>query len=603
MRFKSETVKGLQVFAVAGTHTVSFGVRATTSARKGLLGFSIERVDQATQERKWMEGYKVFRSLIPDPKPSTQVSTYDHPVQSLVWDDFTAEHGHGYEYVFHPFKGTPASPDRTTAPVSIVIKTEPLSAGEHDIFFNRGVTAGQFYANKFHNKPPDKQPTPKEKAEAYAWLSRDLDEALIDFIKCAKTGDAIRGCFYEFAFQPVLKELKKAIDRGVDVKLIVDMKVNEHTIQPTPKNKLKKPAFVKSTPREDNLEAIGKAKLPDTAIIKREARRDDIHHNKFMVLLKGKTARKPTEVWTGSTNLTDGGIYGQANVGHRVRNEQTARLFVDYWNLLASDPGAPTDATKNPLNIEFLQKVAALTPAPTKLSEIPAGITPLFSPRSNMTPIDLYVQMLAEAKSLSCGTFAFGIPFEFSKAIGANTKSGPLCFLLLEEKYQPKPTKAHPGPVVYLNSKNNTYKAAGSELHTALGRWVAETNNKKIGLNQHVVYTHLKFILTDPLGPDPIVVTGSANFSQASTIENDENMILIRGDRRVADIYFTEFNRLWGHYYYRSVVEATTAHPPKPGTPPPHNHQDLYETTEWQNDYEPGDLRSKRVDQYVRMTI
>lgn len=603
MRFKSETVKGLQVFAVAGTNTVSFGVRATASARKGLLGFSIERVDGATRESTWMEGYKVFRSIVPDPTPSTRVSTLDHPVQSLVWDDFTAEPGHTYEYVFHPFKGTPANPDRSAQAVSITIKTEQLSSGVHDIFFNRGVTGGQFYANEFGNKPPNKQSTPKKKAEAFAWLSRDLDEAIIAFVESAKKGDAIRGCFYEFGFAPVLDALKAAIDRGVDVQLIVDMKDNAHTINPTPKNKLKKPVKVPSTPRLANENAIADAGLPDTAIIKRIARKDDIQHNKFMVLLKGKTARKPTEVWTGSTNLTDGGIYGQANVGHRVRDQPTAKLFLDYWELLATDPGAPTDATKNPLNIEFLQKVTALTPAPTKLSEIAAGITPLFSPRSNMTPIDLYVQMLAKAKSLSCGTFAFGIPFEFSQAIGANTKNGPLCFLLLEEKYQPRPTKAHPGPPVYLNSKNNTYKAAGSELHTPLGRWVAETNNKKIRLNQHVVYTHLKFILSDPLGPDPIVVTGSANFSQASTTENDENMIFIRGDRRVADIYFTEFNRLWGHYYYRSVVEATAAHPPKPGTPPPHNYQDLYETTEWQNDYEPGDLRSKRVDQYVRMTI
>ena len=62
MRFKSETVKGLQVFAVAGTNTVSFGIRATATGEEGLLGFSIERVDGATRERKWMEGYKVFRS-------------------------------------------------------------------------------------------------------------------------------------------------------------------------------------------------------------------------------------------------------------------------------------------------------------------------------------------------------------------------------------------------------------------------------------------------------------------------------------------------------------------------------------------------------------
>jgi phosphatidylserine/phosphatidylglycerophosphate/cardiolipin synthase-like enzyme len=52
-------------------------------------------------------------------------------------------------------------------------------------------------------------------------------------------------------------------------------------------------------------------------------------------------------------------------------------------------------------------------------------------------------------------------------------------------------------------------------------------------------------------------VTGSANFSKASTNDNDENMLVIRGDRRVADIYFTEFNRLFNHYYMRSVQEKT----------------------------------------------
>ena len=74
-------------------------------------------------------------------------------------------------------------------------------------------------------------------------------------------------------------------------------------------------------------------------------------------------------------------------------------------------------------------------------------------------------------------------------------------------------------------------------------------------LNSHVSYIHSKFLLKDPLGADPIVVTGSANFSDASTNDNDENMLMIRGDQRVADIYFTEFNRLFYHYYFRSVQE------------------------------------------------
>jgi phosphatidylserine/phosphatidylglycerophosphate/cardiolipin synthase-like enzyme len=48
------------------------------------------------------------------------------------------------------------------------------------------------------------------------------------------------------------------------------------------------------------------------------------------------------------------------------------------------------------------------------------------------------------------------------------------------------------------------------------------------GLNHHVSYIHSKFQLMDPLSADPIVVTGSANFSAASTNDNDENMLVIR---------------------------------------------------------------------------
>jgi phosphatidylserine/phosphatidylglycerophosphate/cardiolipin synthase-like enzyme len=605
MRFKSPTVQGVQVFAVAGTNTVSFGIRATASARQGLLGFGVERIDGVTGKRHWVKGYKVFRSIVPNPTPKTYVSTYRHPIQSLVWDDFTAQPDHPYDYVFHPWKGTPAKLDRTTPPVTISVRTEPLHGTKHDVFFNRGVTGSQTYARRFGNVAPDAQPTAKKQAEAFAWLSRDLDEAIVDFIASAKKGDAIRGCFYEFHFKPVLDALRAALGRGVDVQVIVDEKVNEHTIKPSAKNKLKKPKFVESFPRVVNLAAIDDAGLPDTAIIAREARKDDIQHNKFMVLLRGKQ-HKPVEVWTGSTNLSDGGVYGQANVGHRIRDAKTAAAFLDYWTLLSNDPGAPTDAKTDSDNIQFLKEVEALTVAPDSVDDIPKGITPLFSPRGNLGPLDLYVSLLADAASLSCGTFAFGVPQPFREAIDAVGSDGPLRFLLLEEKDNPKPTKKNPGPVIRLNAKNNTYKATGSELHTTIGRWVAETNNKRLGINVHVTYVHLKFILRDPLGPDPIVVTGSANFSDASTTENDENMVIIRGDRRVADIYFTEFARLWGHYQYRSVVEDKAKHKSPPataGAAAPHNYQDLWENADWQKDYEPGDLRSKRVDQFVKMTL
>lgn len=63
-------------------------------------------------------------------------------------------------------------------------------------------------------------------------------------------------------------------------------------------------------------------------------------------------------------------------------------------------------------------------------------------------------------------------------------------------------------------------------------------------------------MLVDPLSDDPIVITGSANFSKASTDSNDENMLLICGNTRVADIYLGEYMRLWNHYAFREWLAA-----------------------------------------------
>jgi phosphatidylserine/phosphatidylglycerophosphate/cardiolipin synthase-like enzyme len=65
------------------------------------------------------------------------------------------------------------------------------------------------------------------------------------------------------------------------------------------------------------------------------------------------------------------------------------------------------------------------------------------------------------------------------------------------------------------------------------------------------VHLHAKLILADPLGPDPTVITGSANYSENSTTDNDENTLVFRGDAAVADIYATEFMRVFDAYHFR----------------------------------------------------
>src|SRR5262249_1986579 len=98
----------------------------------------------------------------------------------------------------------------------------------------------------------------------------------------------------------------------------------------------------------------------------------------------------------------------------------------------------------------------------------------------------------------------------------------------------------------------NTVIAVGSKLEKGdlenfLGEYLTGFNKNR--------YIHDKFMLVDPLGDDPIVVTGTANFSAPSQCANDENILVIRGNTRVADIYFGEFMRIFDHLYSRYIVE------------------------------------------------
>src|SRR5215211_293233 len=583
MRFKSQPTNSYQVFAVSGVNTISFGIQAGEDAKAGLLGFAVERVDPTEDERYIMPGFKVFPSVVPFPTPEVLASTWEHPVQSFVWDDFTAKPDREYEYLFYPIKGRPKNLDRSSEPIRIRVRTEPLFGGTHDVFFNRGVASSQAYLRRFGNRPPDLQPTEEKAKEALQWLTRDLDEALLRFIGNAQPGDTLLGCFYEFRYFPAARELKAAIDRGVNVRLIVDGKINQHTDA--------EGILQESFPREDNLRMLAKAEIPEERVILRQAKPHNIQHNKFLVLIRGEI---PAEVWTGSTNLSLGGFSGQTNVGHWVRDPEVARQFVAYWELIKTDPGAIAGLPRSEAikaNRALQDAVAALHEVPTTVEMIPPGTTGVFSPRPGLNILNMYVRMVDSAKSCSCITLAFGINEAFKNELLDNTAINHIVFMLLEKR--DRANKRSKAPFVPLATTNNVYQAWRSYIKDPVYLWARETNAKLLKINSHVVYVHSKFLLMDPLGNDPIVVTGSANFSKASTNDNDENMLLIRGDQRVADIYFTEFNRLFSHYYVRSIMEELKDRGRKPS---PEAGVFLAEDAEeWLKKYRPGKLKTKRL--------
>jgi len=596
MRTKSIKTDGYIIYAVSGTNTISFAIDFRAANTKELLGFAVERLNRKTGVKKFIKGYKVFREVIRNPTPDTVVSTYDHPVQSFVWDDFTCYDNNEYVYNFYPVKGTPLKPDRNNNPISVSISTEPLfSKEEHDVFFNRGVASSQAYSREFHNQRPDKMTDLVLQKKAYDWLSRQLDDAILRFIGQAQRGDMLLGCFYEFHYDKVVEAFSDAIARGVKVKIIIDAKTNAFTD--------KKGKFHESFPREKNLEALHSAGIPTDEsagiVFLRQANKSNIQHNKFIIYFDSKKGGIPTEVWTGSTNISLGGIHGQTNVGHWIRNTGVGEKYNLYWQLLCGDPGsresddAKTKKSKNNAfkkQIESLQKNFLFE----SWNDIPQGITPVFSPRSGSSVLESYVKMMDSSKNIACITLAFGINKIFKDYLANNTNKDHISFLLLEK--EDKPNKKSKVPFVFVGAKQNVYKSWGVFIKDALFNFAKETSTRSLSLNQHVAYIHSKFLLVDPLGPDPVIVTGSANFSKASTNDNDENMVIIRGSKRVADIYFTEFNRLFNHFYFRAVYNNA-----KEKKVTESESLFLKPDDSWLEKYAPGKLRYKRIDMLSKM--
>ncbi len=319
---------------------------------------------------------------------------------------------------------------------------------------------------------------------------------------------------YEFRQAGVVQAFREACDRQADVRILYDAG--------------------KDFPRDDNRSAAAAAGI--TAVCtERIPRPAALSHNKFIVLLE---ADKPKAVLLGSTNFSDGGIFGQSNVVHVIDNEEVAAAYLAYWDALATNPEKKTLAPQ-------------LTQARAIPGEDEDGTIGIFSPRNALDALDFYAGLAGRTKDALFMTFAFGMHELFAKVY--ETGTAPLRYAMFETPLGPgvRQDKRAAALAAFrdLRKMPENLFAVGSHISVnSLDRWLDE---QLTGLNTHVKYVHTKYMLIDPLGERPIVVTGSANFSAASSNKNDENMVVIRGNHRVADIYLGEYMRLWDHYAFR----------------------------------------------------
>jgi PLD-like domain len=538
---------GLSVNVVAGTHVVFFGLDLAVSKRPGCRGFGFKRFDHDEGDTIWLQGLKTFEQTEPHPAAGERFSTLRQPVQGFQWADYSAKPGTAYTYTVVALYGDPADLEQRIA-VEVEITTETEAGSVHSAFFNRGSVATQEYARRFQNRPPN-----VAGPGAYQWLSRGLLEAFVAFLGRAGPGWEVHGACYEFRWPEALAAVRQAHRRGAKVHVLFD----------------------DVGPSKANRAAIKAAKI-------RALCRGRVHgkvmHNKFFVLSRNGV---PEAVWTGSTNLTENGIFGHANVGHVVEDATIAQGFRDYWDRLAADPriGAP-------------YRSANEQASPTPPRRWRAVTTAVFSPRgTELDALQWYADIAGSAKQGLFMTFAFGMNKKFTDVYRRDDDI--LRMALMEKEWgNPRTRTQETQAIQQIRGRRNVVVAVGNRIVTnSFDRWLAEMS--RIDPDVNVYWVHTKFMLVDPLGARPTVVTGSANFSKASTDTNDENMLVIRGDKRIADIYFGEYLRLYTHYAFRESVKIYTEKK-KQGSPEDWRPQFLVDDDSWMAPYFDPHDRSAR---------
>lgn len=534
------TRDGFSVRAIAGPRVVLLAMNALQDRTRGLLGFAVGRRLAPGGRINWLRGFKSFRELAPDPVPGQRFSTSAHPIQSFLWGFYAAEPDTAHHFVVRPLF-RPAHGDlarlRPGPDLDVTITTESETEGKHSVLFNRGAIVSQGFAEQFG----DERMTEEElaavlddpDAERTRWLSRGLLEAALAFIDSARDQrDALQCAFYEVTYRPILERLAAAAARGVRVEIVHEAGHYRPTLDAT----------IETTNGQRNAAAIEPYRNRTNLHFLPRTRFASITHNKFILLSR---KGRPEEVWTGSANITPSGFLGQSNSGHIIRDGRLAADFHAYFVMLAKNPDRAAFRAWNERH------------SPNPQGRLPEGSTALFSPRVGQSMMHWYGGQMNEARESVILTSAFGVTPILANYF--DNERDHLRFVLMERRSQGI------GAQEKVERDPNTHVVFGQGVGTrgAMGNWRAipgwrlegwmrrEVHFRTTG---HVFFVHTKYMGIDVLSDEPRIFTGSANFSPNAVNNNDENMLLIRGDRSVADAYLTDFFRLLNHFYFRQVA-------------------------------------------------
>ena len=539
---------------------------------KDCLGFAVFRGDVHAGTWEPLPALARFEATASDANETTEQA----PVQKYWWKDLGARRGGMFRYRIVPMGGTPGAL-RPLAGVDPLV-TNPVAVtpdrGLFKAYFNRGILATQMVAHALGTPSVDRLmrhiADPKDSLRQA--LEGQLADALTELLdQVDDTNGEIRAALYELNDPQGLEVRLQASDRGSPAARAVVLgnereAANRQTGEPATDDKYSEDRA--------NLKAAG---VPVTDRILPSGH---IPHNKFLVL---KQANKPVAVLTGSTNWTMNGLAAQTNNALLIASPAVAAHYSAYWDELERDTGSAQrgdEAWQGPTLRQWVQEHnAALIKQPLSLEDGSATIQMLFSPntdksiasppREDPADVNLLFDLIKGAKQAvlflafepgnnsildAAGEALHAKPSLFVRGALTSASNAMNFKAALDGSDDTAPEGRGRRPRVATIGENpqgraqpdfRVIPATQVNKGDAFGAWEAELNKAGFAI------IHDKILVIDPFSDDCIVVTGSHNLGFRASHNNDENMVVVRGHRSLAEAYACHVLDVYDHYAWR----------------------------------------------------
>jgi phosphatidylserine/phosphatidylglycerophosphate/cardiolipin synthase-like enzyme len=253
-------------------------------------------------------------------------------------------------------------------------------------------------------------------------------------------------------------------------------------------------------------------------------------------------------VLTGSTNWTTGGLCTQLNNVLIVEESTIAARYADQWNKLVAAGNAMPASLKTSNAVQTTSGAVSVCYSATANEADLKAILDLIGKAKDgalflmfmpgQSPILEALLSLAQQNNIYVRGVVSTVTASKSGNIGTIkgqvVKSGSLAQSFHNDVLLPAGISEADRPS-WAETDFNVAEIRGAGL---------------------IAIVHSKCIVIDPFSDDCAVITGSHNMSVSASQKNDENLVVIRGNKNLAQMYALHTNGVYDHYSWRAFLAS-----------------------------------------------